>query len=219
MIDLKPLGDRAFLAKFVRESDAQRWVHAVRALAIPGVVEVTLAYASAAVFLDPDRADPDEMAGVLRRVKPGQGNSKSGPLIRLPVLYDGDDLAQAAGMLNLTEAEVIKRHSIVDYVVYAIGFLPGFPYAGYLPNALAGLPRLETPRVKVPAGSVAIAGRQTGVYPGESPGGWRLIGRTPLRIVDLERSFFPIKSGDRLRFEPIGEGEFRARLGEPLGRA
>jgi KipI family sensor histidine kinase inhibitor len=135
------------------------------------------------------------------------------------VLYEGEDLAEVARLVDLTEAEVIKQHSAIDYVVYALGFLPGFPYAGYLPRALTGLPRLESPRLKVPAGSVAIVGKQTGVYPGESPGGWRLIGRTPLRIVDLERSFFPIKAGDRIRFEPIGEGEFRARLGQPLGRA
>jgi KipI family sensor histidine kinase inhibitor len=218
MIDLKPLGDRAFLARFGREADAQRWASAVRD-SIPGLVEITLAYASVAVFVDPDKIDPVELETALRGVKPGKSSGKPGPLIRLPVLYDGDDLADVARLINLTETEVIKRHSMVDYIVYAIGFLPGFPYAGYLPDALAGLPRLDSPRVKVPAGSVAIAGRQTGVYPGESPGGWRLIGRTPLRIVDLNRAFFPIKVGDRLRFEPIGEGEFRARLGGPLGRA
>jgi KipI family sensor histidine kinase inhibitor len=218
MIDLKPLGDRAFLAKFGREADAQRWASAVRST-IPGVVEVTLAYASVAVFLDPDQVDPVELESALKAVKPAKGNVKAGPVLRLPVLYDGHDLADVARLVNLTEPEVIKRHSSIDYVVYALGFLPGFPYAGYLPESLSGLPRLETPRLRVPAGSVAIAGRQTGVYPGESPGGWRLIGRTPLRIVDLDRAFFPIKAGDRLRFEPIGEREFETRLGEPLGRA
>jgi KipI family sensor histidine kinase inhibitor len=218
MIDLKPLGDRAFLARFARESEAQRWASAVRST-IPGLVEVTLAYVSVAVFLDPDRVDPVELERALQAIKPAKGHPKSGPLIRLPVLYDGEDLTEVARLLNLTEPEVIKRHSGTDYFVYAVGFLPGFPYAGYLPADLAGLPRLETPRLKVPAGSVAIAANQTGVYPGESPGGWRLIGRTPLRIVDVDRGFFPIKAGDRLRFEPIGEGEYRARLGDPLGRA
>ena len=100
--------------------------------------------------------------------------------------------------------------------MFAIGFLPGFPDAGYLPEGLGGLPRREPPRLRVPAGSVAIAGRQTGVYPGESPGGWHLIGRTPLRIVDVERGRFPIRAGDRLRFVPIDAGEFAARRGEPL---
>jgi KipI family sensor histidine kinase inhibitor len=186
---------------------------------LPGVLEVNLAYASAAVFFDPDIVLPAILEETLKSIKPGKGNAKVGSLIRLPVLYDGDDLGEAAQLLNLTEAELIQRHSGIDYTVYAIGFLPGFPYAGYLPDSLTGLPRLETPRLKVPAGSVAIAGRQTGVYPGVSPGGWRLIGRTPLRIVDLDRAYFPIKAGDRLRFEPIGEGEFRARSGQLLGRA
>ena len=87
--------------------------------------------------------------------------------------------------------------------MFAVGFLPGFPYAGYLPDALSGLGRRAAPRVRVPAGSVAIAGRQTGVYPSESPGGWHLIGRTPLRIVDVEGGHFPIRAGDRIRFRPI----------------
>ena len=140
-----------------------------------------------------------------------------GRLIRLPVLYDGDDLAEVAGIVGMTEPEVIERHGSVDYSVFALGFLPGFPYSGYLPAPLAGLARRKSPRPSVRAGSVAIAGRQTGIYPGESPGGWRLLGRTPARIVDLDRADFPIRAGDRLRFEPIGPDEFRARLGEPIG--
>src|SRR5205823_7967395 len=111
----------------------------------------------------------------------------------------------------------IARHAGRDYDVFAVGFQPGFPYAGYLPDALSGLSRRDVPRVRVPAGSVAIAGRQTGVYPAESPGGWHLLGRTPLRIVDLERGHFPIRAGDRLRFEPIDAAGFAAPRGGPLG--
>jgi len=116
----------------------------------------------------------------------------------------------------MTASEVVANHSGRDYTVFAIGFLPGFPYLGYLPEALCGLPRREAPRVRVPAGSVAIAGRQTGVYPAESPGGWYLLGRTPLRIVDVARGHFPIRAGDRVRFEPISPAEFDARLEEIL---
>jgi KipI family sensor histidine kinase inhibitor len=112
--------------------------------------------------------------------------------------------------------EVIAAHSEPEYRVFAIGFQPGFPYAGYLPPALAGLPRRGTPRVKVPRGSVAIAGRQTGIYPQDSPGGWHLLGRTPLRIVDLAKAHFPIRAGDRLRFRPIDSEEFARRKGELL---
>jgi KipI family sensor histidine kinase inhibitor len=219
MIDLQPLGDRAFLARFVDESEARRWAGAVRKLARPGVMEVTVAYASAAVFLDPDHVDPADMQDLLRRVVPDPLERQVGRLIRLPVFYDGEDLAEVAHLVGLTEAEVVERHSSREYTVFALGFLPGFPYSGYLSEPLAGLPRLPSPRLRVPEGSVAIAGRQTGIYPSESPGGWRLLGRTPLRIVDLPRAYFPIRAGDRLRFEPIGPDEFGDRLGEPVDLA
>ena len=98
----------------------------------------------------------------------------------------------------------------------AVGFLPGFPYAGPLAPELSGLARRAEPRERVAAGTVAIAGSQTGIYPQDSPGGWHLIGRTPLTIADASDGFFPIAAGDRLRFEPIPEAEHRARLGERL---
>ena len=219
MFDLHPLGDRAFLARFGLESEAQGWAEEVRRRTIAGVVEVTVAYATAAVFLDPDRVNPNELESVLRSIAPASGTRHYGRLIRVPVLYDGDDLAEVASAVDLTEPEVVERHGSVDYSVFALGFLPGFPYSGYLPQPLTGLARKATPRSRVPAGSVAIAGRQTGIYPAESPGGWRLLGRTPLVIVDPARDFFPIKPGDRLRFVPIDEGTFIARLGEPIGLA
>jgi KipI family sensor histidine kinase inhibitor len=137
-------------------------------------------------------------------------------LVELPVLYDGEDLPEVAGRLDLTIPEVIALHAGRDYDVFAIGFLPGYPYAGYLPPELSGLPRRGEPRVRVPAGSVAIAGRQTAVYPAESPGGWHLLGRTPLRIVDVEAGEFPIRAGDRIQFVPIDAKEFEERRGEPL---
>ncbi len=219
MLDFHPLGDRAFLARFGLESDAQGWAQEVRRRSIPGVVEVTVAYAASAVFLDPDRVDPVELESVLRSIAPASGCRLDGRLIRVPVLYDGDDLAEVAAAVDMTEPDVVERHGSVDYSVFALGFLPGFPYSGYLPQPLSGLARKASPRSRVPAGSVAIAGRQTGIYPAESPGGWRLLGRTPLVIVDPPRGFFPIKPGDRLRFEPIDEGTFIARLGEPIGLA
>ncbi len=217
MIDLRPMGDRAFLARFADEDSAARWAEAVRALALPGVVDVAAAYASAAVFADPDRVDPSDLEGQLRAIEVPPGDRAPGRLIRIPVRYDGDDLAEVADRAGMSDRAVIALHSGVDYRVFALGFLPGFPYAGYLPGPIAGLPRRSSPRARVPAGSVAIAGRQTGIYPAESPGGWLLIGRTPLRIVDPASGSFPIRAGDRLRFGPIDEGEFRARLGEPIG--
>ena len=210
MIEIHPLGDRAFLARFPRETEAQGWAAEVRARAILGVVDIAVAYASVGVFLDPDRIEPSTLESILRSIDPDRSGTVSGRLIRVPVLYHGEDLAEVADAVGLTEAEVVERHGSVDYSVFAIGFLPGFPYAGYLPESLAGMARKASPRAKVPAGSVAIAGRQTGIYPAESPGGWRLLGRTPARIVDVSRGFFPIRAGDRLRFEAIDEDEFRA---------
>lgn len=219
MIELQPLGDRAFLARFPREIDAQAWAAEVRSRAIPGVAEIATAYATVGVFLDPDRVEPGPLEATLRSIEAPPSTKAPGRLIRVPVLYDGEDLAEVARAVGLAEAEVVERHGSVDYSVFAIGFLPGFPYAGYLPGPLAGLARKSIPRSRVPAGSVAIAGRQTGIYPAESPGGWRLLGRTPARVVDVSRGFFPIRAGDRLRFEAIDEGAFRARQGEPIGLA
>jgi KipI family sensor histidine kinase inhibitor len=216
MIALEPLGERALLARFDTEAEAGDWVAAVRARGWPGLVDVVLAYRTAAVFADPDRLDLDELETRLRAVEPESSGGAPGRLITLPVLYDGEDLPEVARRLGMAVEEVVARHSGREFAVFAVGFQPGFPYAGYLPEELSGLPRREVPRVRVPAGSVAIAGRQTGVYPRESPGGWHLLGRTPLRIADPERGHFPIRAGDRLRFTPIDGREFDAREGELL---
>jgi len=216
MIDLRPLGDRAFLARFADESSARRWADAVRAGRWPGVIDVAVAYASAAVFADPDRVDPAHLEARLRAVEPLASGGPAGRRVEIPVLYDGADLAGVASQIDRTPVEVIALHSGRDYAVFALGFLPGFPYAGYLAEPLAGLERRPEPRVRVPAGSVAIAGRQTGIYPADSPGGWQLLGRTPVRIFDLPSGYFPIRAGDTLRFRPIEAAEFRGLEGSLL---
>jgi KipI family sensor histidine kinase inhibitor len=136
--------------------------------------------------------------------------------VEIPVLYDGPDLEPAGVRLRLGREEVVALHTAAPFDVFAIGFLQGFPYAGYLPDALSGLPRRDEPRLKVPAGSVAIAGRQTGIYPRESPGGWHLLGRTPLRIAEPEEGYFPIRAGDRIQFRSIDATEFEDRRDERL---
>ena len=198
------------------EDDAARWAEVVEASNRPGVVDVVLAYKTVGVHADPDRIDLDDLCETLRTLEPAGGSAREGRLIRIPVLYDGEDLADVARRTNLAEGDVIAAHSGQDYRVFALGFLPGFPYAGYLPPGLSGLTRRESPRTRVAAGSVAIVGRQTAIYPQESPGGWHLIGRTPLTIVDLKAARFPIRGGDSLRFVPIGRDEFEAREGEDL---
>jgi inhibitor of KinA len=135
-------------------------------------------------------------------------------LRRIPVCYGGElgpDLEEVASLHQISTEEAIRLHSFAEYIVYFLGFVPGFAYLGGLPEQLA-TPRLATPRKKVPAGSVAIGGNQTGVYPISTPGGWRLIGRTPLRLFDPESkelSFLAI--GAEVKFMPLTEAEF-ARL-------
>jgi inhibitor of KinA len=124
-------------------------------------------------------------------------------VVEIPVHYDGPDLAEVAALHQMTAERVVELHSSAEYIVYFVGFVPGFAYLGGLPEALA-TPRLETPRKRVPKGSVAIGGSHTGVYPFDTPGGWRLIGRTPLEIfdpgsVELSR----LRIGDQVRFVPL----------------
>ena len=216
MTALDPLGDRAYLAHFATESDAAGWAATMRHQDWPGVIDVVLAYRAVAVFADPDQVDLLDLETRLHLVEPTLTTGQGGQRWVIPVLYDGSDLDIVSERLLLSTDDVIALHSGAEYDVFAIGFLPGFPYAGYLPPALSGLPRRETPRLRVPAGSVAIAGRQTGIYPGESPGGWHLLGRTPLCIVDLNDAYFPIRSGDRIRFQSITSAEFEVRLHERL---
>jgi KipI family sensor histidine kinase inhibitor len=177
---------------------------------------VVVAYRAVAVFADPARAELTGLESRLRKIVADERSQAAGRTVAIPVLYDGLDVSDVADRLNLTPPELIRLHASVEYHVRAIGFLPGFAYLGELPDAIAGLPRRTTPRVRVPAGSVAIAGRQTAVYPRDSPGGWHLLGTTPLCIADWEAGYFPIRAGDRIRFEPISAAEFEARRHERL---
>ena len=217
MIDLGPLGDRAFLARFESGHTAAAWADSVRSSRLVGVLDVVLAYLGVAVFADPELADLRGLEATLRRIVAGDASDRGiARHHRLPVVYDGDDLMDVAARLGRAIDDVISLHCDREYAVMAVGFLPGFPYAGELAPELSGLSRRDRPRARVPAGSVAIAGRQTGVYPRESPGGWHLLGRTPLTIADPDRGHFPIRPGDRISFERIDSDEFRARSGEQL---
>ena len=213
---IEPLGDCAFLAHFVGESQARAWASAVRSGHLQGVRDIVLAYRSVAVFADADQVDLLDLESRLRAVEPTGQSEATGRRHLIPVLYDGADLGVVAARLGLPSEQVIAIHSSVDFDVFAVGFQPGFPYSGYLPPALAGLPRRDSPRLRVAAGSVAIAGRQTAIYPALSPGGWHLLGTTPLCVADLESGYFPIQAGDRIRFQPISAAEFEARHAERL---
>jgi KipI family sensor histidine kinase inhibitor len=141
----------------------------------------------------------------------GDGALVAPRLVEIPTLYGGEfgpDLGDVAEHNGISDAEVIKIHSGADYLVYMMGFLPGFPYLGGMSERIA-TPRLKTPRSAIPAGSVAIAERQTGIYPVESPGGWRIIGRTPISLFDPSREPpVEIEPGDYLRFVQVDESEY-----------
>jgi inhibitor of KinA len=220
MQSIMPLGDQAALAYFGDEAGALRFSAAVRRENPTWLVDVVQAYASVAVFFDLDQTRFAEVAAILGRLDEPRGQPADSPerrLCRIPCCYELQlDLARVAEHTGLTADEVIHLHGSIEYTVYAIGFCPGFPYLGYLPSALSGVPRLDQPRLRVAAGSVGLTGNQTGIYTEERPGGWNIIGRTPLELVNVAAGYFPLRVGDRVKFERIDEGEYRRRQGGRL---
>ena len=196
-----------------------RLAHALTARCLEGVLEVVPSYRSLLVLFDPlvlqRRRLAAEVQGILAAPAVEETACAGGNMRELPVLYGGEfgpDLDFVARHHGLSTEEVIAIHSSSSYLVYMLGFTPGFPYLGGMSSRIA-TPRLSSPRGKVPTGSVGIAGSQTGVYPLESPGGWRLIGRTPLRLFDMEAErTFLLAPGDIVRFRPVNEEEYWAYL-------
>jgi inhibitor of KinA len=140
-----------------------------------------------------------------------------GSLHQIPCCYELQlDLKRVAEQTGLSAGEVIRLHTETVYTVYAIGFCPGFPYLGYLPPALCEVPRLESPRTRLAAGSVGLTGRQTGIYTEARPGGWNIVGRTPLELVHVADGYFPLRTGDRVQFQRIDKAEFRRLEGQRL---
>jgi KipI family sensor histidine kinase inhibitor len=217
---LHPLGDAALVLVFGERIDPAinarvlaAW-RAIRALRLPGVRDVVPAYASITVHIDPGIPSVDALSArlldVCSTLPPGMDATR---LVEVPVCYDAafaPDMDALCAHAGLAREEVIERHSRPDYRVYFIGFTPGFPYLGGLDPALA-MPRRETPRTRVEAGSVAIGGTQTGIYPTRSPGGWRIIGRTPLGLFEHGRDpCCLLAPGDTVRFVPVSADEFAA---------
>jgi inhibitor of KinA len=215
---LVPLGDQAVLAYLPDEPAAVRFAAGVRTAAPPWLLDVVPAYASVGVYFDADAIRAADVRRWLDTLPASDIAVSVGRRHVVPVCYElGPDLAAVAEQLRLTVEDVIRLHTGTEYTVYAVGFVPGFPYLGYLPAELCGMPRLSSPRVRVEPGSVGVTGRQTGIYPLPRPGGWPLIGRTPLVLVDVPADFFPLRVGDVVRFERIGEAEYKRREGERLG--
>jgi inhibitor of KinA len=196
----------------------QALVHGLERDPLPGTLEVVPAFTTVAVFYDPAKigsldALRSELAARVPRNIPRKDKSAARERV-IPVCYGGEfgpDLAAVATHAGLDEAAAIALHSGARYRVHAVGFAPGFPYLAGLPEKLH-MPRRATPRTRVPAGSVGIGGAQTGVYPLATPGGWQLIGRTPLRLFRPENETEPawLQSGDRVKFQRITPEEFAA---------
>ena len=218
MATLEPLGDQGVLARRDDEADATRWADAVRRAGAHWLLDVVQAYTTVAVFHDPEKIDLVTAMASLEAFAIDERATTLGRLHRVPCCYErGPDLAIVAQAVGRSVEEVIRLHVSVEYTVYAIGFCPGFPYLGYLPPELVGVPRLSSPRLRVEPGSVGLTGRQTGIYTEPRPGGWCLIGRTPLLLVDVSAGYFPLRTGDRVRFDRIDEAAFARLEGERLG--
>lgn len=210
---VEPLGDSALLVVLGEGTDPSLMARVVGLAErighshLPGVRDIVPAYGSVAVFFDALTQDGEALAGQLAlAAQSPESPAHAAPraVHVLPVRYDGPDLADVAERTGLSPGEVIRRHSEPVYNVHFLGFVPGFAYLGPLDAALV-LPRRAEPRRRVPAGSVAIAGVQTGVYPLETPGGWHLIGRTETVLFDPARD--PpnlLAPGDGVRFSPAG---------------
>jgi inhibitor of KinA len=219
VISLQPLGDQAILASFEIENEALRWAAAVRHLAPAWLVDVVQAYRTVAVYFDLDLTTfatvTHSLEALAREGIPDVATEAR--LHSIPCCYEFQlDLPRVAEATGLTEEEIIRLHLTTEYVVYAIGFCPGFPYLGYLPSPLCGVPRLTAPRLRVEAGSVGLTGRQTGIYTEPRPGGWNLIGRTPLELVSVADGYFPLRTGDHVRFVRIDETAFHQLQGQRL---
>ena len=238
-MEIIPLGDSALVVR-VRErfDDAPeqtldtvlRAFQQLQNAAIPGIIELAPAYTSVTAFFNPisvakGAETPDKMfdwlaARIQAAVTAGAGRGRRRTatqrrirLVEIPVCYDPEfalDIDDVARRAAIPPSEVIRLHSTAEYRVACIGFVPGFPFLAGLPKELA-TPRRDVPRKQIPPGSVGIGGAQTGIYPLRSPGGWNLIGRTPLRLFDPQKN--PpalLRAGERVRFRKISRDEFEA---------
>lgn len=218
---IRPLGDSAITLEWRAEISPEIngiVLEAARVIIsgkIFGVTEVVPAYRTLSVFYNPFDISYEALFKTLSNMEfsAAHKKNKTKNVVEIPVVYGGEygsDLQLAAEFCKLTVDEFIKLHFSPEYLVYMIGFMPGFPYLGGLDKRIA-VPRQTNPRLNIPAGSVGIGGSQTGIYPLKSPGGWQIIGRTPLKLFDKNNEVYPflLKAGDYVKFVPIQEGDFK----------
>jgi inhibitor of KinA len=213
-------GEAALVVEFGEAIDPaiNRRVHdlllAIEAARVPGVRDLVPTYRSLLVSYDPRQSTFDTLRAAIASLtdRPAGTGRTTSRIVEIPTAYGGEfgpDLAFVAAHNNLTEADVVSIHTGTDYLVYMMGFSPGFTYLGGMSERIAA-PRLKTPRTAIPAGSVGIAQQQTGIYPVESPGGWQLIGRTPVSLFDPSRvPPVVVEAGDYLRFRSVPSEDYR----------
>ncbi len=203
---VEPLGESALI---LRELPASAPAVAELLAGVEGVVEAWAAFDTVGVVFRGEVSEEALLAALDRPMPANEGGSHV-----VPVLYDGEDLAELVCRAGVTEDEFVALHAR-QYDCRAVGFCPGFAYLGPL-DPVIDLPRRDSPRPRVAAGSVATAAGMTAAYPLERPGGWWIVGRTPLTLVDEADGYFPIRAGDRVRFVEIDAAEFERRRGERL---
>jgi inhibitor of KinA len=206
-VRIHPLGEAAVFAELGTRLDTALNTRAIALAAAlkkrRDVRQAIAGYASVTVQFDPDQTNHEALGAAIKRLASKRPPmAEPGRLHRIPVIYDGPDMEAVAAAVRLSPSKIVEIHTRPIYRVFLVGFVPGWGYLGPLPEELE-LPRREVPRTKVPAGSVAIAGRQTGIYPLPTPGGWHLIGRTSVRLF-LPDSDPPclFRAGDRVKFFP-----------------
>ena len=211
---LHPLGDQAVLARCESPAAAVALASAVTHAAPPWLLDVVPASAAVGVYFDADAVSTAEVGAWLAALPVPPVANLPPRVHTVPVCYElGPDLAAVADRLGLTPDAVATRHAAGAYTVEAVGFAPGFAYLGPVPEALRGVPRLAVPRVRVEAGMVGLTGDRTAVYPLDRPGGWPLVGRTPVTMVDVAAGFFPLRVGDAVRFARVTAADYARHPG------
>ena len=217
---ISPVGDRAISIDFGQVIDPtinrhiRQTIERIKELQLEGIIELVPTYCALLVEYDAMLYSYSEICNIIEpTLEEGMANTTNElvTVVEVPTVYGGEfgpDLSFVASHNHLSEDEVISIHSGTDYLVYMLGFIPGFTYLGGMDSRIA-TPRLSSPRTLIPAGSVGIAGEQTGTYPSDSPGGWQIIGRTPVTMYDISKAQAALlKAGDYVRYVPIDESEF-----------
>ena len=217
---ISPVGDRAISIDFGQVIDPKinrhirQTIERIKALQLEGIIELVPTYCALLVEYDAMQYSYSEICNIIEPTLDEGMTDTTNELVtvvEVPTVYGGEfgpDLSFVASHNHLSEDEVISIHSGTDYLVYMLGFIPGFTYLGGMDPRIA-TPRLSSPRTLIPAGSVGIAGEQTGTYPSDSPGGWQIIGRTPVTMYDMSKAQAALlNAGDYVRYVPIDESEF-----------